>query len=493
MNTLIKLYGILLITGMSCFCWADFTVIKVGESVVDPTALTLDRTRMHAVYYSTCVNVVHCQQEAVVTHENHQYVGYYDAERRVCMARRKLPAGEWSIIRFTDYVFEKNDDHNTVCIGVCPKDGTIHLAFDHHLDTLHYRVSRKGAASHPESVKWEASLFGPITSELENGKPLSGITYPCFWQTPDGGLQINYREHQRKNNTWGMANYMLADYDADTSTWIRTREISSGEGEYQGKRWPSGESVFCKIATGYPHGYDYGPQGKLYVTWVWSSEVGPRDLMYAYSEDQGKTWLNNQGEVLTTPINTESPGVEVVDINERYGPQNQQTQAVDSKGRIHVVMRHSTDESIKAAKMELEKYMEYWGPPDARRYHHYWRDKNGTWQHRELPWVAGTVPKVFIDKEDNAYLIYGAKKSPDIPMVMHSLDHNCTIAAASAKSKWTDWKVIHVEKGTFFSDVMGDPYRWKKEGVLSIIVQDSPKENAAPTALRILDFSFGTD
>jgi len=147
MKSEIKLYCILLLMGMSCPGWADFTVTKVGDSVVDPTALTLDRTRMPPVFYSTCVNVVHCQQEAVVTHENHQYV-----------------------------------------------------------------------------------------------------------------------------DTWGMANYMLADYDEDTSTWIRTREISSGEGEYQGKCWPSGESVLCKIATGYPHGYDYGPLGRLHVTWVWSTE-----------------------------------------------------------------------------------------------------------------------------------------------------------------------------------------------------------------------------
>jgi len=47
-----------------------------------------------------------------------------------------------------------------------------------------------------------------------------------------------------------------------------------------------------------------------------------------------------------------------------------------------------------------------------------------------------------------------------------------------------------VEKGTFFSDLLGDLYRWKKDGVLSVPLQESPKENAAPSALRMLDFSF---
>jgi len=38
--------------------------------------------------------------------------------------------------------------------------------------------------------------------------------------------------------------------------------------------------------------------------------------------------------------------------------------------------------------------------------------------------------------------------------------------------------------------MLGDRYRWKKEGVLSVIVQDQPPEDGAPSALRILDFSF---
>jgi hypothetical protein len=176
-------------------------------------------------------------------------------------------------------------------------------------------------------------------------------------------------------------------------------------------------------------------------------------------------------------------------------------------------MWHTTDETLEAAKTKAEKGMECWGPPDARRYHHYWRDKKGTWQHTELPWVAGNIPKLFMDKDDNAYLIYGATDNPDMPMKVHRIDHNCSIAAASAGSKWTDWKVVHVEEGHFFTDMLGDQYRWKKESVLSVIVQESPKQRRGPnyayrkvvrsgdapqqgdepTPLRILDVSLGKD
>jgi hypothetical protein len=38
--------------------------------------------------------------------------------------------------------------------------------------------------------------------------------------------------------------------------------------------------------------------------------------------------------------------------------------------------------------------------------------------------------------------------------------------------------------------MLGDNYRWDKEGVLSVMVQQSPEKAHQPTPLRILDFSI---
>jgi hypothetical protein len=65
------------------------------------------------------------------------------------------------------------------------------------------------------------------------------------------------------------------------------------------------------------------------------------------------------------------------------------------------------------------------------------------------------------------------------------------IAIASSRSSWTDWRIAHVEKGPFLNDMLGDPYRWKREGILSVLVQKSPERAHEPTALRILDFAVG--
>lgn len=470
-----KLIGILLlmIPIVASTVWADVRITKIGDSLVDTNALTIQGG------FGQCINGLSFQQDAVVTHAEHQYVAYYDANRQVCLARKKLPTGDWRTIHFADYDFKSNDAHNTISMGICPKDGTIHLAFDHHGHRLHYRASRKGAASDPEGITWDASLFGPITSELEKGKPIS-ITYPRFWQTPDGGLQFCYRQGGSGNG-----DRMLVNYDAETGTWGNTRQIDSREGLF---RDSFGES---RSRCSYPNGYDYGPRGKLHVTWVWreSSQGSNHDLMYAYSEDQGKTWLNNAGEHLPGPPHVNSPGITVARVSRAYGLMNTHGQAVDSQGRIHVVMWHCTDETLQAAGSKPGEHR--WGPPQARRYHHYWRGRDGRWHHRELPWVAGNRPKIFMDRCDNAYMIFGTKRQSAklADGHLHSAG-DLVVAAATAASKWEDWKVIHLEKGPFVNEMLGDIHRWKKEGILSIMVQESPKKAHEATPLRILDFSL---
>lgn len=55
----------------------------------------------------------------------------------VNLGRRKILASsysEWEILSFPDYEQVADDGHNTISIGVCRGDGSIHLTFDHHCD-----------------------------------------------------------------------------------------------------------------------------------------------------------------------------------------------------------------------------------------------------------------------------------------------------------------------------------------------------------------------
>lgn len=452
---------------------AGLTVAKIGDSVVDTNALTIDGA------FGQAINGLAFQQDAVVSHRGYQYVGYYNGGRRVCLARRKLPAGAWQVVRFADYDFKSNDAHNIISIGVCPQDGTIHVAFDHHGHELHYRLSRQGVASDPEAVTWGASLFGPIHSDLESGKPIR-ITYPRFWQTPTGGLQFCYRQGGSGNG-----DRMLADYDPETGTWGKVRQIDSRAGPFEDAMGQSDSR--CS----YPNGYDYGPAGKLHTTWVWreSSQGSNHDLMYAYSTDGGVMWRNNAGQILKEPAHVNSPGITAVRISRQHGLMNTHGQAVDSQGRVHVVMWHCTDESLRAAGSEPGEHR--WGPPAARHYHHYWRDRDGRWHHTELPWSPGSRPKIFVDRDDNAYMIYGARSDLGEPAEKaRPLNGDLVFVAATSASNWTDWKIVHRESGPFVNEMLGDLYRWKADGVLSVMVQESPKNKHDATALRILDFTI---
>lgn len=95
------------------------------------------------------INACSYQQNALTTVNGLQYAAFYTEvngsgeQERHCLvniARRnvidegKHQSAEWSTLTFEDYQQTTDDGHNTISIGVCEGDGTIHVAFDHHCD-----------------------------------------------------------------------------------------------------------------------------------------------------------------------------------------------------------------------------------------------------------------------------------------------------------------------------------------------------------------------
>jgi len=111
-------------------------------------------------------------------------------------------------------------------------------------------------------------------------------------------------------------------------------------------------------------------------------------------------------------ITLDSPGVKVVDIGRYYGLMNDQAQAVDSQGRVHLVMWHCSDDSYAYTASQGYTSTGTWEHAIARRYNHYWRDTSGQWHHYEMPWIAGSRPKLFIRQNGDAFLIYQSVRNP---------------------------------------------------------------------------------
>ena len=80
------------------------------------------------------------QTEGIKTYKGYQYTVYYNLTRNVCIARRKMPAGKWEEVKLP-YQNAVDDAHNTISMGICENDGSIHLSYDHHNDALHYCYS----------------------------------------------------------------------------------------------------------------------------------------------------------------------------------------------------------------------------------------------------------------------------------------------------------------------------------------------------------------
>jgi len=440
---------------------------KSDDSVVDPRALTFRDAPFQE--WSGGPNGLSYQQDGLASLGGWQYATWWDAARRLCVGRRKLPRGRWDTIRFGDHRIHGDDIHNVAVLGICPKDGTIHLSFDHHGHPLRYRVSRKGAALQPEQHAWEPALFGPIVHRLPSAKPIlnAPLTYPRFLRTPDGGLQFCFRI-----GSSGNGERHLATYGPATGQWTHQGAFTSRAGTYEGST----------SRNAYPHGLGYDRAGHLHMTWCWregrlrgakrtgskghSGKVTNHDLLYVCSDDGGDTWRNSGGAVVRRPgddgpraIGVHSPGIVVAALPAFTGLMNTTTQAVDGRGRVHAVV--STDDYVT--------------------YYHHWRAEDGAWHHRRMPF-RGVRPELAVDAADNLILVFREQDT-----------RRLRIAAATAASTWSDWAAIHASRRLYDCEPLIDRYRWQDEGALSVYVQDKPAASGEPSALRVLTFRIGVE
>lgn len=444
--------------------------VQVRETVVDAAGMNFPAGK-----YGTSINGQTFQQEAMVSFRGYQYAAYFADGGVLCVGRRRLPDGQWETIRFPDYrMAPHNDAHNVATIGLCRNDGTLHLAYDHHVDTLRYRRSVEGVALHPEKVRWTAALFAPNTSKLEEGRVLGGITYPMFFSTPRGDLQLLYRTGASGDGDWHLAEY------AAGKGWKIIGLLLSRQGVY--------ENSASRCA--YPNPLRYGADGRLHLTWCWRErpEGEPldlrtnHDLCYAYSDDFGRSWKNNTGSEIARPapgdaasaISIDSPGIVVRDIKFRWGQMNTTTQFVENDGRVHVV-GWQTPPDAPAGTTDKNEW----------RYFHYHGVAGGVWSETRLPF-HGRKPQIALDREGDAWVVftkgdqldYGGRVDPGGVLML---------ARADRASGWSNWRIVWRSERSFVGEPLLDHDRWR-DGVLSVYAQEKPANPGAPSALRALDF-----
>ncbi|MEX2670749.1 MAG: BNR repeat-containing protein [Phycisphaeraceae bacterium] len=218
---------------------------------------------------------------ALLTHGDQQFVGYYDAQRRMTIAQRELGTSQWTyqkLDRVTGW-----DSHNYITMAV-DVDEQLHVTGDMHNDPLFYLRTTK-----PLDITTLEQVPNMVGPEREHC-----VTYPRFIQGPSGELIFRYRDGGS-----GRGDDYYNVYHPDMQVWTRLVDepLITGKG----------------VKSAYATSPTLGPDGYFHMTWVWrdtSDASTNHHLSYARSRDL-RNWTTAAGAPLKLPITFES--CEVVD------------------------------------------------------------------------------------------------------------------------------------------------------------------------------------
>ncbi len=182
--------------------------------------------------------------DCIKKHGDYLFLTWYKGgkdQRQVMLTRHNLSTQSSVTIEFPHqhtgfqnkpYIGES---HNTIAVGICPKDETVHLLYDMHSyssarpadgslknDYFRYSVSRKNAATLPDH-EFTLDKFFPKRSYLKKGENYESLTYPDFFVNLEGDLFVKMREGGSPNGK-----FMLAKYDGDKwSDWVDFNYINA--------------------------------------------------------------------------------------------------------------------------------------------------------------------------------------------------------------------------------------------------------------------------
>jgi hypothetical protein len=280
-------------------CGAATSLLLVGCASHAPAAVSVSAVGQG--WAGNSINAVVFRKNSLVSDGATQYIAYYDQDGAVVLGKRRLGTDAWELRR-TDYRGNVRDAHNAISIMV-DGAGYLHLAWDHHNNSLHYARSVA-----PGSLELRESAMA--------GRDEGSVSYPEFFRLPDGGLLFLYRDGGS-----GRGNLVLNRYEA-AAGWRRVADnLISGEGR---------RSAYWQACV--------DGQGTIHVSWVWreSPDVASNhDMAYARSRDGGATWEDSTGKRYTLPI-TAASAEYAARIPQNSELINQTSMAADAAGHPYI-------------------------------------------------------------------------------------------------------------------------------------------------------------
>ena len=514
----------------------SITLLNGGsDSVVGTEGLLAPRDSGGGRLFGRSLNAVAHQSTPLLTFGDFQYATWYELgfNENVILGRRNLATGsDWETFdtglnlingdgsdddRQNGFSTQTQpwDNHNAINIGISG-DGRIHIAYDHHTNPLNYVRSFAGAAT---GVWSRNSVFGgtpTIQDSFIPGDPLiDRVTYPRFaTNSVTGDMVVTYRVGTSSNG-----DLFIANYDSFTGDWSPSRVFIEGT-----ENTTFTDSIASSsLRNPYLNDINYGPFGALHTTFTWretANGTANHDISYITSTDNGQTWLNDSGDLVAgvgSTVTISSPGI-IIGSDTNFvspgipggsspGPNppiglvdreqtliNQQGQAVDLDGGVHVLMWQRED----PATFSSDDFA--FDSREAAYFHYYKDPSTGVWTRSQIPRMdadgnpldVGSRPKLVYDVDGN---VWAAFVSPGVARAANRnyLDPGgLVIAGATASSNYSDWEILYHDTAVYEGEPVVDQQRFLFDGVLSVMIQDANLSDLGVTTsnIRVFDFAL---
>jgi len=259
------------------------TSVALGDNYVT-------RSLIGPAFAATASNATAFIHHSILTVGDQQFVTYYNNYQHVTVARRSLGSDVWDVYPTPFTAFNIYDGHDVISFGI-DGAGTMHISWGMHANPLLYAKSNA-----PVTGSGDITFTGPIPmTGFENA-----VTYPQFYELPDGDLLFLFRE-----GTSGAGDTYWSRYDVTSGTWSPVHGSPGQTPFFKGTGWSPDYNLYNNHAA-------LDSQGTLHLTWTiryngdspagFSGFQTNHNIFYARSFDQGSTWVRMDGMPYTLPI-----------------------------------------------------------------------------------------------------------------------------------------------------------------------------------------------
>lgn len=407
------------------------------------------------------INAVPIKRNSLTTVGDYQFTSYFHQDGKIIVGRRLSGQATWELFRTELTSFNINDDHNISSIAV-DGNGIFHMSWGMHAHNLLYTRSTSSVLNSSPITLVGGAVGNSAAINNMTGLYNTSVTYPEFYNLPDGGLLFPYR-----NGGSGNGDYRLRRYDATTQAWS---ELGAGANDIWLGRQAPGSTL--PNVNAYPNELAFAPNGDIHATWTWrtggDSTTGQsgyqtnHHINYARSSDQGATWTNMAGVPYTTPIYETNAEI-AINLPEGSSLINTTAMAVDQLGQPVLATWYAPG---APQGNHARQYMFAWYDQSQEQW------KSSQVSNRTIDGPGRMSEAVVRDMARPIVVIDDANRA--IVAYRDNQDSNGLTLAYSESPHRNDWKTIELTTEDLGNwEPTYDVNRWRQDRVLSFLYQPS--------------------